>query len=168
MHLPLINAQSYHLPGAVHPGLTVLLYHVSVTVPPSCVEISAVYLSIIIIILILILIVIACVSKNVSSQWYSEVMVEDCSKLEDWACIWECTLADLSPTMQLNVLSGVGGSQTELHLVDVNGTHHVGRIRPTLTGVDWVHHGAQFEVHSTVNGQPVELPKSWCHVFFHP
>jgi len=28
-----------------------------------------------------------------------------------------------------------------------------------------VHHGAQFEVHSTVDGQPVELPQSWCHVF---
>jgi len=74
--------------------------------------------------------------------------------------VWERTLADLSATTRLNVLSGVGGSQTGPHLIDGDGTHHVGRIRRTLTGVDWVHHGAQFEVHSTVDGQPVELPQS--------
>jgi len=43
-------------------------------------------------------------------------------------------LADLSATTRLNVLRGVGGSQTGPHPVD--GTHHVGRIRRTLTGVD--------------------------------
>jgi len=32
--------------------------------------------------------------------------------------VWEHTLADLSATKQLNVLSGVGGSQTGPHLVD--------------------------------------------------
>ena len=46
----------------------------------------------------------------------------------------EGTLADLSATARLNVLSGVGGSQTGPRVVDGDGTHHVGRIRRTLTG----------------------------------
>jgi len=69
----------------------------------------------------------------------------------------ERTLADLRATTRLNVLSCVGGSQTRPQLVEVDGTHHVGRIRRALSGVDWVNHGAQFDVHSTVDGQPVEL-----------
>jgi len=81
--------------------------------------------------------------------------------------VWVYTLADLSATTRL--LSGVGGSQTGPHLlVDGDGTHHVGKIRRTLTGVEWVHHGAPFEVHSTVDEQPVELPQSWCHVLVQP
>jgi len=45
--------------------------------------------------------------------------------------LWERTLADLSATMRLNVLSGVVGSQTWPHLVDGDGTHHVNNTRTT-------------------------------------
>jgi len=75
-------------------------------------------------------------------------------------------LADLGATTRLNVLSGVSGSQTGPHLVDGDGTHHVGRIRRTLTCVDCVQHGVQYSLKS--DGQPVELPQSWCHVFVEP
>ena len=66
------------------------------------------------------------------------------------------------------ILSSVGGSQARPRLVDGDGTNHVGRVRRTLTSVDCVHHDAQLEVHTTVDGQPVKLPQSWCHVIIHP
>ena len=46
------------------------------------------------------------------------------------------TLADLSATARLYVLSGVGGSETGPRVVDGDGTHHVGRVRRTLTSVN--------------------------------
>ena len=48
------------------------------------------------------------------------------------------------------------------------GINHVGRVYRSLAGVVWVHHGAQFEVHSAVDEQPVELPQSWSYVLVHP
>jgi len=64
------------------------------------------------------------------------VTVENRSRREDQRM--RTRLTDLSATTRLNVLRGVGGSQTGPHLVDGDGTHHVGRMHRTLTGVDWV------------------------------
>ena len=80
----------------------------------------------------------------------------------------ERPLANFCATSQLLILSSVGGSQARPRLVYGDGTNHVGRVRRTLTSVDCVHHDAQLEVHTTVDGQPVKLPQSWCHVIIHP
>jgi len=75
--------------------------------------------------------------------------------------------SECAATSRLPVQRSIRGMLTRSYRIVSGGVNCVGEVCRTVSCVDGMHHGAQFEFHTQVDRRPMELPQYKCQVITH-